>query len=259
MANLYDPVIVYDSSMATYWDSQTILPDTVKVSVAADQCTGSVMEAHWARTVSSGIREDFAMTTHHFSVEAGPGAPMSRLDASDAARVEASFLDKYLGAIGSSIVTEWVLREYSWRHFSAAYPLDHNGFSKPGPVWRLQPAASSGGASSSRMPDQVALTVTYRTASRKHWGRTYQGGWATSSTTGATHGHASTAVVDSLALGAHDWLNDLYDDARKTALWIWSPKYRGALSVNEISVDDTFDVIRSRRAKFPSYRKTYTS
>jgi hypothetical protein len=110
------------------------------------------------------------------------------------------------------------------------------------------------------MPDQVALTTTFRTAGRKHWGRFYTGGWTGNELAAdAQQGHARGVAVDALSTAAKTLLNDLYDDARKTWVCVWSPKYRGAMSVNEVSVDDTWDIVRRRRAKFPSYRKTYTS
>ena len=156
--------------------------------------------------------------------------------------------------------SDWSTKEIAWRHFGADFPLDKNGFSKPGPYWRVLPYTVPGAATAARLPDQLALTTTFRTASRRHWGRFYAGGFtALEVSADAQQGHARQTCVDQLALSMQGLLNDLYDDARKTWLVIWSPKYRGALTVNELSVDDTWDIIRSRRAKFPSYRKTYTA
>jgi len=259
MANLWDPVVVYDSAMASYWSEQTYLSDTQLVPLAASAVTGSRMEVHFARTVPTGLREDLAMYAICYAVEAGPGAPMSRLDTADAARVETSFAAKWNANVGFPVATDWTIKEFAWRHVGADFPLDKNGISKPGTYWRIQPSGVPGGASFARLPDQVAITVTYRTASRAHWGRTYTGGYTTNACNDSLMGHITTATVDSLALTFRDHFDDVYDDARKTWPFVWSAKYRGALSVNELSVDDTFDIIRSRRAKFPSYRKTYTS
>lgn len=260
MANLWDPVIVYDSAKADYWTNQTVLDGTQLVPVSSALCTGSIMEVHYSRTVPTGVREDLAMFSFHLAVEAGPGAPMSRLDAADAQRVEDSFIATWLTAMNPKIANDWSLKEFAWRHFGADFPLDKNGLSKPGPYWRLKPVAgNNGGDSSPRMPDQVALTTTFRTASRKHWGRYYAGGFTSAALLDSLMGHATTTVVDALATGTHDWLVDINNDSRKTNLWIWSPKYLGACAVNELSVDDTWDVIRSRRAKFPTYRKTFVS
>lgn len=246
--------------MESYWNSQTLLGDTVKVPLAASGVTGSIMEVRFSRTVPAGLREDLAQFGFHLTVEAGPGAPMSRLDASDAARVETAFLGKWWTFINAMIANDWILKEIAWRHFGADFPLDKNGLSKPGPYWRVTPVAQAGGSTQVRVPDQLALTTTFRTASRKHWGRFYTGGWtATEFGADTQQGHAKSATCDQLALVCQTFLNDIYDDARKTWVCIWSPKYRGALSINELSVDDTWDIIRSRRAKFPSYRKTYTS
>lgn len=259
MANLWDPVIVYDSAEASYWEAQTRLPDTQMVPLSASAVTGSYMEAKFTRTVQAGLREDMAQIGMHFSVEAGPGAPMSRLDSADALRVAGAFNSDVWQPIYGQIANDWSLKEITFRHFAADYPLDKNGLSKKGPVWYLLPVAQAGTNTNARLPDQVALTTTYRTASRKHWGRNYFGGFTTAALTDAQMGHAVTTTVDLLSGSLRAFLNDINDDARKTTMWIWSPKYRGACSVNELSVDDTFDVVRRRRAKMPSYRKTYTA
>jgi hypothetical protein len=161
--------------------------------------------------------------------------------------------------MNSVIANDWTLKETAWRNFGADFPLDVNGFSKPGPVWRLGPTAGAGANTSARLPDQVALSCTFRTASRKHWGRFYSGGYTTAACNDVKAGHATDATVDLLAQQTRAFFVDLANDTRVTIPVIWSPKYRGALSVNEISVDDTWDVIRRRRAKFPSYRNTLTS
>jgi hypothetical protein len=259
MANIYDPVIVHDTTTADYWNSQTKMSDTQMVPLAAALVTGSLMNVIFSRTVPAGAREDFAMMGFHFSVEAGPGAPMSRLDSADAARVENAFDAGAWQGCYTTIANDWTLKEYNWRHFGADFPQDKNGLSKNGPIWRITPIGTTGTNTSPRLPDQVAATVTYRTASRAHWGRNYWGGFTTSSVAEAQLGHILPATVDLLAGSTHTFLNNIADDARKTNMWIWSPKYRGACAVNEISVDDTWDIIRSRRAKFPTYRKTYTS
>lgn len=259
MANLWDPIIVYDSTMADYWENQTVQNDAALVPLSANLVTGSIMEVRWARTVASGVREDLAMFALHMSVEAGPGAPMSRLDATDALRVETAFLADYSGALANVIANDWSLKELAWRHFGADFPVDKNGFSKPGTYWRVTTVNQAGMQSAARLPDQVALTTTLRTASRLHWGRFYLGGLTTASLIDAQMGHATVTVVDGLATQFRQFLVNINNDTRVTNVWVWSPKYRGACSINEVSVDDTFDIIRSRRAKFPSYRKTFTS
>lgn len=259
MANLWDPVIIYDSTESSYWEAQTVKPDTTLTPLAASGVTGTYMANVFSRQVGTGVREDYAMIGFHLGVTAGPGAPLTQFDAADATRATAAFNVNVWSNIQSVIANDWTWKESQFRHFGAAFPLDKNGLSKPGPVWRVEAAGLAGTNTSPRLPDQVALTTTYRTASRAHWGRNYYGGFTSSSLIDAQLGHATTSTVDLLATSMKGFLVDLANDARATYLWVWSPKYRGACAVDEISVDDTFDVIRSRRAKFPTYRKTYTS
>lgn len=259
MPALWDPVIVYDSTESAYWEAQTVKPGTVKTPLAAAGLQGTAMTITFSRAVASGIDEDLAMTTYHLAVEAGPGVPMSAFDSADAARVQASWYTNVWLVIRPWIANDWQYKDAMFRNFGANFPLDKNGVSKPGPTWLVSPANSLGGGTDARLPDQVALTVTYRTASRKHWGRNYLGGITTAALADTAFGHPIATCVDAFANAHHTWLKDLADDARVTNLWVWSPRYRGACSVDELSVDDVFDVVRRRRAKHPTYRKTFTS
>jgi len=259
MSILWDSKVVYDSTNASYWTSQAWNPDAELVAMTPSLIKGSIFEVRWSRTVPAGVREDLAMFSFHLAVDAGPGAPMTLLDASDAARVEAAFTTSWYTPMQTSIANDWGIKEYAWRNFGADFPLDKNGFSKPGPAWRIATGPGAGLGASARLPDQVALTATFRTASRRHWGRFYSGGYTVSAMNDSELGHATDVIVDTLATSTRAFLVDLNNDTRVTNAWVWSSKYRGALSINEISVDDTWDVIRRRRAKFPSYRKTFTS
>lgn len=259
MPSLWAPDLYYDNTMSDYWTSQTWHPDGNRLPFSPTVLHGSQMEVRFARTVPTGLREDLAMFTIHYAVEAGPGLPMTSLDASDAARVETSFATKWFGNVGVEIADDWSIKEYAWRHFGADFPLDDNGFSKPGPYWRIQPAALTGTGASARLPDQLALTTTFKTGSRTHWGRIYAGGFTTAALLDSKMGHPKTTLVDLLAQSMQVHFNDIHDDARITFPLVWSAKYRGAMIIDELTVDDVFDVIRRRRAKQPSYRKTYTS
>lgn len=259
MPTLWDPRVVYDDSMTAYWDAQNWIDGTVQQDLDAAAVTGSQSTLKFSRAVPAGYLEDLAMFTLRWTINAGPGAPMSRLDSSDTTRVHAALLT-WWATVRSRIGDDWTLKEVEWRHFGADFPLGTTGLVKPGPPFLVQPVGTAGtDAANARMPDQVALSITFRTASRKHWGRVYMGGLTSVSLADALKGHALASTVDLFSTAFQVLFNDLANDPRITYPVVWSPKYRGALSVNELSVDDTFDVIRRRRAKTPTYRKTYTS
>lgn len=111
------------------------------------------------------------------------------------------------------------------------------------------------GVATNTVPDQVAQTVTFRTASRIHWGRIYLPG-PYSSGLGST-GRISSTTVD-LIVGA---VRTMANSASSAGfeLVVPSTSHRAVLGIREMSMDSTADVIRSRRAKRPDYRKTYTS
>lgn len=196
----------------------------------------------------------------HFSVDAGPGSNMSPLNATDAGVVEAAILADFWTPLKPLIADDWTLKEVQWTHFGADFPRDKNGVCKYGPPWRVTALDQPGTGTGARLPDQVCLTSTYRTASRKHWGRNYWGGWASTSVLSDSKlGHPAASTVDGLASSVRALLVDLNDNARSINMWVWSPVHRGALTVKQISVDDTWDVQRRRRSKSPTYRHSYSA
>lgn len=255
---LGDNKVLFDSANSAYWNAETWAPDTELVPFAADQLEGSMVSVVFTRSVPASVQEDRALWSLHLAVEAGPGAPMVPLTASQAADVEASLSGAFFtSGIGSYLTNQWTLSEYQWRNYGADYPRDKNDHVKPGPIWRITPKALVGLSAGTRMPDQVSATVTYRTASREHWGRSYLGGIpATAMET--TSGKFSTAFCDTISEAFKQLFLTMEGFPAITRVWIWSPKHRGAMSIREIAVDNVPDVIRSRRAKFATYRSVET-
>lgn len=261
MGTLYSPVVVYDSAQSSYWEDQLWIADTQLVPIPADQLRGSNMTIRWSRTQPTGLDDDYAQWSMNFAVQAAGVGNMSRLDDADAAVVENKMYTSWFTVNAHSISNDWQAVDCIWRHFGADQPKsDKPPYGhKLSPPWRLQTLGWTGTDSTPRMPDQVALTTTFRTAARKHWGRFYQGGFGAGQLAEANQGQALSGTCDELAGGMDSFLTDLGDDARIINAWIWSPVYGGALSITEISVDSVFDVIRSRRAKQVRYRKIISS
>lgn len=252
--------VEYDSAMSEYWQSQVFDPATVLTPSPASSLRGSSLTLSFSRDVAAGLREDRAMVTLHFTVRPGTAGLGSTLDASDAQVVEDAFAtDVWTGKMSAAICNTWFLEEYIWRNFGADYPLDDAGNSKPGPIWRARAVHSQGQSVAARLPDQLALTSTYKTASRRHWGRNYWGGFTTNLFQQNAFGHADTTDVDQLAGWLRAWFQNLWDNPRIIDTIVWSPKYRAMLSIDELTVDDVVDVVRRRRPKMASYRKTFTS
>lgn len=200
------------------------------------------------------------MSSWHFIQKPGPGPEGLQLSASDAATVEASFASNvWTGRMNGYTSSQWKVAEYQWRNFGADFPLGETGLSKPGPVWRVIAVDSNGLETQTRLSDSSAVTATYRTASRRHWGRNYWGGLTSNAYGATTFGRLQTTYCDAYALGLRTWFNDLYDNARIIEPVVWSAKYRGWLTVTELAVDDVPDVIRRRRAKRATYKRVYTS
>lgn len=250
--------LAYDSSMASYWTNEVLSPDTIVTSQNPELLRGSMFQVSFARTHQATVTEDLATCTFHLSMRPGTRGLYTELNDQDAANVESDFYTAWWTAMAPRISNNWSVNSYHWRHFGADFPLDETGASKPGAIWRFAQASGVVGSSSGvRLPDQDAATVTYKTASRKHWGRNYIPGF-TSLELG-TFGHLSTTYVDLLANSTHAWFNAMGARARVIDCVVWSPRYRGILGINDLTVDDVVDIQRRRRAKFATYRKTFTA
>lgn len=99
-------------------------------------------------------------------------------------------------------------------------------------------------------PQQCACSLTFRTAVRKSWGRTYL---PMEAMTVATNGRIGSATVDTVAGAANTLVAaaagaDFY-------LGVYSPRLGGFLNAEQVEVDDIPDVIRRRRPKTLNYRK----
>lgn len=131
--------------------------------------------------------------------------------------------------------------------------LDGSLHPPPQPAFRTVTVGVAGSATSGvvQLPPQVAMSVTFKTSERKHWGRIYWPAPVTGTTTDS--GTIVTSSADSLAAA---WVA-FFNTCRAGGIYpvVYDRLTGGALSVDTIQVDDLFDVIRRRRWKQPSYRK----
>lgn len=142
------------------------------------------------------------------------------------------------------------------------------------PVYSWEGAGGGGSGGGSALPPQVAITCTERAGTKAHWGRFYlpaPSALATVlGTTGRLHATFQNAVADITdtlyqTLKAADLLPVVYRPplpVRQTAAEKRLGVLPGSLparsgsawSIDEISVDNVFDVIRSRRYDRPTSR-----
>lgn len=126
-----------------------------------------------------------------------------------------------------------------------------NGIVPPNPAERVTTVDVAGTNSADELPPQTACAVTFRTARRKQWGRTYMPGL----TTGwlGTGGVIAASVVDTVCTRANDlFAASIADDFHPVVL---SGVAGSAFTIEQVQVDDIADVIRRRRWKTPTHRK----
>lgn len=129
-------------------------------------------------------------------------------------------------------------------------------FSRSGPPLHILTKNLVGGSGAFTLPYQSAMSVTFRTATRKHWGRCYLPGLHSGEIQSA-NGRFATATITSVANAFAEFASDLgaNDFYPMVAVTQQDGKSATALmSIKELVVDDVPDVIRRRRPKQPSQR-----
>jgi len=171
-------------------------------------------------------------------------------------------LNTWWTAVKPYVSANHTLAEYRWYRMSFRNPMsvDHR-FNDSGPPLRVTTVGTPGtDATSSYNPYQVAASITFKTGHRTHWGRVYLPGLA-NQRIGSTS-RISTACCDALANATDTMLGTMLTN--EDFLFIPSTQSDGVLapamlSISAIQVDDVPDVIRSRRPRTTTYRKTLTA
>lgn len=251
----YTDFLVYDSGKSDYWDDVTTTTGTSKTALDPHVVAGSTVQVVFNRSEPAGVRENVALFDLHLSTNAGLGAAWSPLSNTTLASVETA-LDAWWTTVKLQYYTHWIMGGYVWRHFGADFPLGSTGLSKPSPIFRttVRSVAGTSGATA-WLTDQTACSVTYRTASRRHWGRSYMPP-PVSVNLDAFSRYTAT-YVDMLA-GAFDTLFQTMNGLpAETHPVVWSSKYRGFFAVRQLACDNVPDVIRRRRPYSKTYTKVY--
>ena len=186
--------------------------------------------------------EDVAITTFHIR-EVIQGAP-DIVDVTDQGRQNfVNDLSSWWTGLRSVIVTQV--------HFLEArfYEIPDQAGADMGDPVLVQPFNAPGTSPSSPMPPQVALSVTFKTDTRKRWGRSYLPG------VGISHNDAVGRIDATTRQTVADAYKSLTDrSGTGAAAVVWSPTFRNHQDINEIQVDDVWDVIRRRRYSHPLAR-----
>lgn len=138
------------------------------------------------------------------------------------------------------------LKEYRWYRVGS-------GIVAPNPAARITANGVAGTVTTAMLPPQCSLSLSFHTAIRRSWGRTYLPGITTVSMT--DNGMFSSTEVDQLAAA----LNTLITAAaaQDFQLVVISKPLNAALAVEQIAIDNVVDVIRRRRWEHATYKKTY--
>lgn len=217
------------------------------------------LQVSWERTPGTGVPQDAAMCTFHF-LNITAGVPDASWITADYTTVEGAF-DAYWTAILANYSTEVKLKEYKWRPDGPAFRPFGSSLS---PTVRITPRAVAGtGSGSQGLPPQVALSVTETTGAtfiahdvegvgdqvRNRWGRYYL---PAPIAAGTQWGRVSPALQTAVANAAETFYETCV--TAQIVPVVYSPTTGHAWSVQEIHVDDIWDVIRSRRYTTPTSR-----
>lgn len=127
-----------------------------------------------------------------------------------------------------------------------------SGISAPNPAERVVVKVSPivGTGTATLHPPQCACSITFRTAVRRSWGRTYLPFLSPSL---SASGVIPSGVVDQAATATQTLATSAASS--DFSLVVISSHLNAALNVEKVEVDDNVDVIRRRRWKVSTYRK----
>jgi hypothetical protein len=248
---IYDPQVNYTAAKSGYWATQS------KVSGTSEQVQPENTLACWdvthvfTRTTPAGTREDVATFGLRIAKIAGTERVIGLT--SELTTIE-GFLNTFNGTLGTIRNAQTTLAEYAWHERRANHPVAEGGGEKVGPAIKRTTKSTVGGMATGRMPDQIAMSVTLKTASRRHWGRFYIPG-IDYGNVDTTYGRFTAAACDIAAAATNPLAVAL--DGAGFRLGVWSYPKQAFMDVDQIQVDNIPDVQRRRRAKQRSYAKTY--
>ena len=181
-------------------------------------------------------------TTSHDFLNLSSGEPDDTLTDADFTTLEA-LLDNFFNTLKPQRASSTAITAYRWYRVGP-------GIVPPNPAVRVT-IRNNAGSVGAMAPPQLAISVTEKTPIRREWGRFYLPSITESSIDTST-GRISGTVVASIAQAA----GDLYSGASagEFPAVVYSPTRQKAYTVEQVQVDDLFDVIRSRRWDKPTLR-----
>lgn len=195
----------------------------------------------WDRSAYSMDR----VQTHMDFINLTGGVADDTWTAGDFTTVEGA-LDTFWGAIKSMYHSGIVLSEYRWYRKGP-------GATAPEPTVRVTSRSVAGTSGTGPIPQQCAVTVSLRTALRKHWGRMYLP--APTLAHVGTAGLIPSASVDTIANAYNAFVTTV-----ETADFfpvVYSGTRQRAYAVNKVVVDNVIDIQRRRRPERATYQKVY--
>ena len=207
------------------------------------QETGRRCILRWTRT---GLAED-VLQTHIDLVNITTGQLDDTWTGGDYGACETA-ISAFWTTYKAYVPDELTLAEYRWYRIGP-------GATPPEPAVRVTPVGVAATNAGTNLPHQISCAVTWKTALRKRWGRSYLPGPTPTQLAAAT-GHFTTAWVDVVA-GAIDTMVDALA-ASDFYVVVYSPTRQRLYTVESVQVDDIPDVIRRRRSRANIYRKQYS-
>jgi hypothetical protein len=209
----------------------------------------NLMQAVFDR-VALTAGEDEAVMTSHWRVVLAAQPDTSPMD--DTQRVAAENLFKaFWTSAGAYCLPGVKLYKFRWYDVPDAAPHKVKFISEHS----ITPAPGTG--TGACIP-QAAISVTFRTDARKHWGRFYLPGCTTNGLV-AGSGRLSSSAVDGIAGAALALTSRSATGTPKPTLTVWSPTQGVRNDPQQVVVDDVPDVIRRRRFSSTSYKKIITA
>lgn len=241
----------------------------VRVTTISGDFETRKLHVLWGRTSGGAVPEDDVMTTMHLVKLVG-GVPQDTWLDSDFVSVETNW-DSVWGVMKHYYSDVIRLKQYRWYKAGPQVEQALGGTGRTGEPVRVVdknvPGESTG---VSGLPPQVALSLTEKTSSARHWGRMYLPAPMAAESGFNTVGHAgrwatpfTTAVIDAF----HPFYSGQSAAGRPVVVYSAAKPVRPsagggtlpaaparAFTVDELQIDDIPDVIRSRRFDAPLLR-----
>jgi hypothetical protein len=250
----WSPVLTHTAEKTAYWAAESKEAGTNEVIQPSTTLGCWDVTLRYARTTPVGTREDDATIGLRIAKVIGGGLYGLGLN-SELSTIEAR-LNTLQAMLATFMSSSFTLAEYIWHVRRASNPAAKGGGEKPGPAVRRTAKNVVGVNASDRQPDQVAATVTFKTCSRRHWGRVYIPGIA-GSQVDKTYARFGSGLCDGFATAFQVLINGLSTDGYE--LGVWSYPKQAFMPVWQVQVDNIVDIQRRRRAKQRSYAKLITS